>query len=166
MNKYLFFHPIQIILFGFIFIFIAKESEQFYGIFFLDDSELVETEGYVYFSDVKYKRSFKSSSIAYDIKYIYKVNGYGFHSSIIDFKQDYFNYEKYLNKYPKGIKIKVYYLPENNSFSILDPSEKSHRVLYQLLFIMILFIIIWVVSVENEFLSRDNYIYKIIKKRI
>lgn len=100
--------------------------------------QYIETEGEIVLSDIKPGYKFIKE---YNIIYVYMIDGELYSSSVINFMAEYSKVDKYLSKYPKGKKVKVYYDSNNPRFSVLEPTKKRYSLfaLPVLLFFLFMF---------------------------
>lgn len=96
------------------------------GIILNDFVKYGKAKGQIIKSDTKRISGYRGTSIeTYDIEYSYAIDGKVYLSDQIDFLVDHGNYKKYLDEYPVGKSVDVYYDTENYGFSVLRPESYS-----------------------------------------
>ena len=100
------------------------------GSYFVDSSSYAVTQGLVTTADTYRVGTRYGTNIHYEITYIYVVDGRSYQSRQVTFastgSSDAQFAQGYLNKYPAGTRVSVFYLPTEPGFAVLEPGEKSN----------------------------------------
>lgn len=113
---------------------INDRFDEIKGILYSSSIEYLNTEGEIIRSGEKRGHKYIEH---YDIAYSYKVDGFFYISTTIDFLGDYGSVEKYTSEYPVGKKVLVFYESGNPDFSALKPNEKSFFIFLLPLFFLV-----------------------------
>lgn len=101
------------------------------GSYFLEDDSLGVTLGTIMSSTIT-TGSYKNPMLGYEIKYKFSIRNKTYISNKITFKNvgtiDPSFARFYVNKYPVGKSVTVYYDPNNPFFSVLEPKEKGNYI--------------------------------------
>lgn len=115
---------------------VNDRKNEIYG-FFLSPESFSSTNGEI--MQAREKMAYKSVR-EYDIRYVFRLGSSVYDSGVIDFTGRYSEVEKYLAKYPKGEKVKVFYQTDNPWVSALEPTEKSYYLFLSPVFLVTLFV--------------------------
>lgn len=100
---------------------------------FVRTSDLRTTPGTILSSVVQYHGG-RSSSYNYNIRYQYAAAGKWYQSNQVSFgswgDRDPAFAQSYVNRYPVGAPVVVYYLPAHPSFAVLEPAVTSTTYFY------------------------------------
>lgn len=100
---------------------------------FVPYRDLRTTPGTIVSSAVEYHGG-KSSSYVYNIRYQYAAGGKWYQSSQITFSswggRDPAFAQSYVDRYPAGAPVTVYYLPSHPSFAVLEPAVTRDTYFY------------------------------------
>lgn len=102
------------------------------GTYFVDPAALSRTTGIITSSKVSCRNPKGGKVYVYLIRYKFQANGREFESDRVTFAPAVSNEssfaEAYVNKYPIGREITVFYEEGNPSFSVLEPEEKDESL--------------------------------------
>ena len=98
--------------------------EDFKGIVFEQWIEYERTEGEIIESNARFNTLRTGGRFA-DIDYFFLAEGDLYRSNQINFLGDGHKIEHYLQKYPVGKRVTVYYEKGNPDFSVLEPENKD-----------------------------------------
>jgi hypothetical protein len=103
------------------------------GSFFTDLASLRSAEGTIVSSSTYTGRWNRKTYYHYSIEYEFTVNGKSYRSDEITFNDNYSIHQEfaqtYINKYPVGKMVVVYYDPHDPSFSVLEREENADAAL-------------------------------------
>lgn len=127
------------------------------GSVFVNNASYSKTEGHIVSSKTENRSGRYGGMRDYVIAYEYRVNGTRYVSSGVTFTHtggscDNGFAEHYIQKYPVGKSVTVYYTADNPSFSALEPSAKDSALIIVcvLLFLTPIFLIWSLVSLVTE----------------
>jgi hypothetical protein len=115
------------------------------GSYLSDLASFSSAEGRIVSSSTYTSKQKRTTYYHYSIEYEFAVDGKSYRSDEITFDNNYsINQEFaqiYINKYPVGKNVTVYYDPHDPSFSVLEPEEKGYAAA-ELLFLIISLVVL------------------------
>jgi hypothetical protein len=121
-------------------IFFYDES---YKVFFLQKNDYLPTMGKIIKNKLYINHIVSSSKQLLMVKYKYNIHGRDYHSTrivaggIARYMSD-DEISGYYYQFPTGKVVDIYYLPENPSFSVLDPDNRHYTTLIVRFFIFLI----------------------------
>jgi len=116
-----------IVFLSMVLITIDMDGDKLKGIVFYEKDDFLSVGGKVDVSRAVEKSGFKTTHVGYQIEYTFNVEGRVYRSDMITFS-DNFTDLNYLEKYPVGQHVKVYFDKSNPQFSVLEPETKTYWI--------------------------------------